>query len=96
MKLLTRLGWLAFAAFLALGFAPGAHADAFTIHCGEHLTAAHHLDSYIAYWQLDQVYATEQACDDSAQWWVDHNYHGGVLPDGSRVLVQCWCERVKA
>lgn len=94
-RMAARFGWLYFAAFLALGFTASAHADTWHIHCGEHLSAAHHLGTYIAYWQLETTYTTEQACGDGADVWLAHNYHGGVLPDGSRVLVQCWCERVR-
>ena len=93
---MVSLGWLYVIAFVLLGFTASAHADSYRVHCGEHLTQAHHLDHYVSDWWLPIPYATESACDDGAQWWVDHNYHGGVLPDGSRVLVQCWCERVKA
>src|SRR5579885_1226374 len=91
---LILLGWL----FLGLFLAARCEADTLRIGCGEYSSARGHsvrLGSYIAYWYLPGVYNSEDACGDAADAWLAHNYHGGVYTDGSRVLVQCWCERVK-
>lgn len=100
MRIMKLLGSLFFAAYLIVGLVQSAHAadPGYFIRCVEYTSARGHmlrLRSYVAYWDLEAIYPTDSACDAAAGSWVDTHYHGNVLPDGSRALVQCWCERVQ-